>query len=298
LGDLTEAYERATRAAKAVPAGDASWASMAVLKVFAEGRFRQIKKAVREKTDFPPEWLADVNAAYSVILNHPMGTDGEVLWHYDLLDWLGATTPAVDVLRRGVARFPESDALHARLREYVLRKQGPEALEALYRAMVADAGQGADGTNKGSGASAALLVRAGIAATSAAETRRRVGRSDDAAAAYGRAIAWFDQAAGASPAGKAASDAWAAIALGSRARLHYTTGDDERALADVLASFARDPATAGTKDAMGFTAGETGQMLLERLKRAGKADAVARLTAALAALDQELLRPDREETPR
>jgi tetratricopeptide (TPR) repeat protein len=291
-GDLQEGYERATKAVKALPAGDTTWASMAVLKVFAEGRFKQIKKAVRERTDFPPEWLSDLNAAYSVLVRHPMGTEEEVRWHYDTLDWLGATSQAVDVLKRGVARFPESTVLHDRMREYVLRKQGPEALEALYRSMVEEAGRG------GGAPTASLLARAGVASTAAADARRRVGRSEDAAAAYARAIEWFDRAAAVSPAGKAAADAWAAIALGGRARLSYTTGDDDRALADVLAAFSRSPATAGTQDGMGFTVGETGQMLLERLKRAGKADAAARLQAALSTIDPELLRPDREETPR
>ena len=44
---------------------------------------------------------------------------------------------------------------------------------------------------------------------------------------------------------------------------------------------------------MGVTPGETGQMLLARLKEDGKAESVAKLEAALAALDPELLAPDR-----
>lgn len=291
-GDLAEGYERAARSVKALPAGDTSWTSMAVLKVFAEGRFRQIQRSVRAKTDFPPEWLADVNAAYAVLLRHPMAGEDEVLWHYDLLDWLGATAPAIDVLRRGVDRFPDSAALHARMRTYVTRKQGPEALEALYRAMLDEK------TPAGGAAPAPLLLHAGEASSEAADVRRRAGRTEDAAAGYGRAIDWFDRAAAAGGPRKAAADAAAALALGSRARLAYQTGDDDRALADVLASFARDPGSAGTKDGMGFTPGETGQMLLERLKRANRADDAARLEAALGKLDPELIKPDREETPR
>src|SRR5205085_172720 len=89
-GDVAAAYERAPAAAKAIPAGDGSWASMAVLTIFAEGRFKAIKKSVKEKTDFPPEWLTDVHSAYSMLLRHPLGTEDQVLWHQDLLDWLGA----------------------------------------------------------------------------------------------------------------------------------------------------------------------------------------------------------------
>jgi hypothetical protein len=43
---------------------------------------------------------------------------------------------------------------------------------------------------------------------------------------------------------------------------------------------------------MGITPGETAQMLLARLREQGKAEATAKLEAAMAKLDQELLAPD------
>ena len=44
-GSYEEAYARAAAAAKALPPGDTSWNSMAVLTVFAEGRWKAMKKA-------------------------------------------------------------------------------------------------------------------------------------------------------------------------------------------------------------------------------------------------------------
>ena len=64
-------------------------------------------------------------------------------------------------------------------------------------------------------------------------------------------------------------------------------------MTDVIASFERRPASAGSRDKLGITPGETGQMLLARLKKAKKDDPAQKLAAALAKLDQELLRPDR-----
>ena len=97
-GDLADAYVRAAAAVKDVPPGDTGWSSMAILSVFAQSRWESIKKAVKQKQDFPPEWLTDVHAAYSVLLKHPLGTDAQVLWHYDLLDWLARhRIPAVTV---------------------------------------------------------------------------------------------------------------------------------------------------------------------------------------------------------
>ena len=84
-----------------------------------------------------------------------------------------------------------------------------------------------------------------------------------------------------------------ALALAGRARVHYLLDDDKQALVDMLASFGRSPDSAGTRDAMGVNPGETAQMLLARLKKAGRAEAEASLQAALDKIDPELLRPDR-----
>jgi tetratricopeptide (TPR) repeat protein len=280
-GDLEEAYARAAAAVKDAPPGDTTWASMAVMTVFAEGRFKQIKKAVKEKTDFPPEWLADVNAAYAVLLRHPLGTEGQVIWHYDLLDWLGATDQATAVLREGLRRFGDAPVLHERLRDYLLRKRGPRGLEAYY-----------DGMLKEPGARPALAWYAGAAAAAAAEQARRAGRADAALGAYGRAIALFERAAAADPALKDASDHGVALALAARARVELEQGKDEAAAADAVASLVRRPASAGTADGMSQKPGDTAHTVLARVKAAGRADLAAAIEAALAKVDPDLLIPD------
>ncbi len=84
-----------------------------------------------------------------------------------------------------------------------------------------------------------------------------------------------------------------ALALAGRARVAYQLGDDEHALQDILASFERAPASAGTRDGMGITPGETAQILLARLRESKREDLVEVLQKALDALDPELLLPDR-----
>ena len=59
----------------AMPADANSWNAMAVMALFAQQRHMAIAKAAREKTRWPPQWLTDVNAAYSVLARHPLGTD-------------------------------------------------------------------------------------------------------------------------------------------------------------------------------------------------------------------------------
>jgi tetratricopeptide (TPR) repeat protein len=269
-GEVQEAYTRAAVAVKELPPGEPSWMSMAVVTIFAESRWKAIKQAVREGKEWSPEWLADVHAAYSILLRHPLGTDGQVVWHYDFLDWLGANRRASSILREGLARFRDSPPLHERLRERILKDEGPDALEAAYEAMAKEAPE-------------AIAPFAGLASMAAAEEHRRARRFEQAIAAYGRAIDRYGR-----------DDAAAALALAGRARVAFQLGDDGRALEDTLLSLARSPASAGTLDGMGITPGETAQAVLARLKEAKRDDLAARLEAALATVDPELLRP-REE---
>jgi len=281
-GNAEEAFASAAEAVKGLPPGEPSWNAMAVVKVFAEGRYRAIRAAVKEKRDWPPEWLSDVHAAYEILRQHPLGTDQEVLWHYDFLVWLGAEQRAAAVLRAGLERFDASPTLHALLRKRVLERGGPEGLERIYARRLE--------TSPGGVASPWF---AGLASLAAAEQWRKDQRFDLAWEAYGRAIERIRQAQGALEAPSAGLAATLALAHAGRARLAYQKDDDEAALEDVLASFEISPDSAGTKDDLGMTPGETGQILLTRLRERGKVEAATRLDAALSALDPELLVPDR-----
>jgi hypothetical protein len=282
-GDLDAAYQRAERAMKVLPAGDGTWSSMALLTVFAESRWKAIKKATKEKLDFPPEWLTDVHAAYAVLLKHPLGTEDQVLWHHDLMDWLGAGQQSERILTEGLKRWDASAALHARLRAHVLRTKGAHALEPVY-----------DALRKGPDATPTMDAYAGLASTAVAEQYRRLRRPELALEAYQRAMAHWEEAAKGDVRHAETARAAVALARAARARVLYQQGRDPEALEEMLAAFQGAPEAAGTRDGMGITPGETAQMLYARLKTGGQAEAAQRLEAALRAIDPELLRPDRE----
>ncbi|MBW2415601.1 MAG: hypothetical protein JRG76_13940 [Deltaproteobacteria bacterium] len=282
-GDREEGYKAAAEAMKDLPAGDRGWASMAVVTVFAESRWKAIRAAVKEQKDWPVEWLSDLHSAYTLLLRHPLGTDGQVLWHYELLDWLGARYRANRTLWEGLARFPDSSRLHERLRDRLLKWRGPDGLEAAYRKMLADRSD-----------PARLAPFAAVASIAAADHHRRTRAYEKALAAYARAIEHYESAIQADADNRASADPAIAIALAARARVAYELGDDARAVTEILASFARHPDSAGTRDGVGIKAGETAQMLLVRLREKKKDDLASRLETALSGIDPELLRPDEE----
>lgn len=282
-GKEAEAYPRAEAAVKAIPAGDASWASMAVVTVFAESRWKAIKAAVREEKPWQSQWLADLHAAYSLLLRHPLGTDGQVAWHYDFLAWLGADHRAQRVLDEGLGRFAESTALHERLRDRILKESGPDGLEAYYAKMLEERKEG--------GRVGAL---AGGASVVAAEHHRRMGRFEEALDCYGRAISYYESAIAGDPAEREAADRAIALVHAARARVLLELKQEGKALEAMLASFARSPSSAGTRDGMGIKPGETAQMLLSRLRAGGGEEEAKRLEEALASLDPALLVPDGE----
>ncbi|MCZ6787698.1 MAG: hypothetical protein O7E54_11110 [Planctomycetota bacterium] len=80
-GDREQGYAYAEKAMKEIPEGDTGWASMAIVTIFAEARWKAIRTAVREQKKWPTEYLSDLHAAYTVLMRHPLGTDGQVVWH-------------------------------------------------------------------------------------------------------------------------------------------------------------------------------------------------------------------------
>ena len=281
-GNREAAYVTAEKAVKELPPGHTGWSSMAVITIFAEARWKAIKAAVKEGQNLPPEWLRDLNAAYSMLLKHPMGTEGQVLWHYELLSWLGARYRSVRVLQEGIQRFDTSRALHAKLRERVIKFRGPDALEMTYASMV----ESAENPTR-------LLPFAGYASVAAAEQNRRARRFKQALAAYDRANTYYDRAIKEDERYKPSSDNAIALSLAGMARVAYQLENDDDALKFILASFARQPQMAGERDGMGITPGETAQMILARLRDNKRFEEAKRLDEALGKLDKELLRPDR-----
>jgi tetratricopeptide (TPR) repeat protein len=272
-------YAKAEQAVPLIPPGDASWNAMATLTIFAESRWTAIKSAVRKDAWSPEvsQWLRDLDATYSILLKHPLATDSQVVWHHDFLEWFGANHRATNILQRGLERFPESAALHERLRKRVLNDRGEEALEALYERMLKEK------------PSPNLEWFTGYALVVAAEAQRRVFEPDRARATYGRAIAHFEKAIEGNPDARDSADHQIALALASRARLAYERGDDAGAFEDILAALERRPASTGTKDGLSISAADTISLLRPRLEENKHDDLVAKLDGALKRVDPELL---------
>lgn len=280
LGDRREALRRAVAAVEGgMPApGSAAGAlaerdAVTVLALFAQARQWSIARAYRQREDWPPEWLADIHAAYAVLSAHPLGTDVHVLSHYDFLHWIGATPRAARALQDGIARFPGSGPLHERLRNHLLREQGAAGLESTYERMLA-----------APDAAPELAWFAGYASLIAAEDRRRAGHAADARAAYDRAIAYFERAIVAQPDFRDSADHYLALALAGRARIALDAGDLETATNGLLAAFERRPASAATADGLNLSPVDSAKMLRSRLAEAGLEEPLDRLHTALAKL--------------
>ena len=82
----------------------------------------------------------------------------------------------------------------------------------------------------------------------AALYHRRLRRYEKSIAAYGNAIAHYENVIKANPANRDSADRAIALAHAARARVAYQLGDDDRALTEILASFDREPMSAGTRD--------------------------------------------------
>ena len=285
LGEIDEACRRAEAAmsggmpppvaeADGMQAGNA----VTVLALFARARQRAIARAYREKAPWPPEWLTDVNAAYSVLVRHPLGTDEHVAAHFDFLRWIGATPRGAEVLEEGLARFPDSWALHDRLRSKILAEKGVGALEPAYAERLAKAD-----------ASPNLEWFAGFASLVVAEQHRKTSDPEGAIAAYDRAIEHYRKGVERNPSSQASADHYVALAFAGKARVAFEQGDLERATTEILASFGHKPEAAATLDGLNISPVDTAKMLRARAQEAGNESVVKRVQEGLDKLDPSLL---------
>lgn len=270
LGEPAEALARAERAIPSIPPGDASWNSIAVLAVFAGQRQQAILEAARANRAWPPEWLSDVHAAYSVIERHPLCGEAQIQDHYDFLVRLRAGEAAARALAAGLERFPESWGLHDRLRRRILAERGVEGLEAAYAERLARPE-----------AHPRLAWFAGYASIVAAEHERMRNRPGAADAAYERALAHYDAVVARDPATAESSATYQALALAGRARVALEGGALAGALDLLLASFDRAPRAAATLDGLGISAVGTARSLLASYEEQGDTGGAARVREAL-----------------
>ncbi len=248
-----------------------------VVALFAQARQMAIRSAYRAGTGWPPEWLADVNAAYALLSKHPLGTDDNLVSFYDFLRWLGGTTRANGILDDALARFPGSPLVHDRLRARLLWESGPDGLEGAYADRLAKEPANSD-----------LVWFAGYASLVAAENHRRAGDAEKAFGAYERGIAHYESFVAQRPEGRTSADHFVALALAGRARLALDARDYAAATRQIVAAFARSPESAASPDGLNITPADTAKMLREQLINQPMELAVE-LQRALDALDPKLL---------
>ncbi len=284
LGDFDKALEHALRAveggmwsAKTAEIGATDFVQVRVLALFAQSRQMAIRKAYQEKSKWPPEWLADVNAAYAKLAAHPLVTEDNLVSYYDFLNWLGGTQRAAATLEDALTKFPDSAVLHDRLRSRLLWEKGPAELESEYTARLAKSGH-----------SKQLSWFAGYASLVAAENFRRRNEFDNALSAYSRGIAYYERNIADAPEGHDLCDHFIALAHAGRTRVLLERGDLEAATVEMLATFGRRADSTGTMDGLNITPGMTALMLHAQLVSAQKTVLATKLKSAMDALDQKL----------
>ena len=264
----------------------AGWIGMGTLSLAADLRMAGVGAAARGDRPWPKEWMVEVNAAFDLLAQHPLGTEQQVAKHHDFLVRMGARGRAFDVLTRGVSAHEGSWDLHARLRDRLLMRSGVRGLEETYTAMSARPG-----------ASASVAWYAGYASMVAGEFRRRRSQSASALESYDRAIAHFGEAVRRDPSVEATAGHYCAMSLAGKAAVQLEE-DELKAAADLLiASFERWPRAANALDGMNQSAVTLSNFVAARLTWAGMDDDVARLKAAREALPTELLAPPDFERP-
>ncbi len=272
-GDTKQAHELAIEAAPQLPPNAPGRLAMEVLTLFAAARQTAIVEAARQKRDWDPAWMSDVHTTYSLLGQHPLGRDQQVVDHYDFLKFFGA--PDTDaVLDRGLQRFPESALLHDRLRGRLLERGGAASLVAEYdrRLAVPEAPK-------------TMAWFAGYAEMVAAEAHRKRSDNEAAATAYGRAIERFRRYRDAS--NNQDGEHFVAMAHGGIARLRLQQDDLAGAFAELQQAFAIAPAAVAAVDGLGITTMQTAEMLRGKLLDKKDTATLAQLEAALKALPPE-----------
>ncbi|MFT6108541.1 MAG: hypothetical protein ACJA2W_001453 [Planctomycetota bacterium] len=261
-----------------------------VLRLFADARRTRIRRAYRSGQDWKPEWLSDLNAAYSLLTRTADIDDATIVDFYDFLTWIGATPRANEILQLALVRFPDSNLLHGRLRSKLLWRGGPEALERAYTDRLASLDPSA---KKGDH----LAWFAGYASVVAAEHHRRRGHFDDSLTSYARGIEHFERHILGHPEGRGNTDHYVALALAGRARVLMERGDLDEATTALDQSLGRRPASAASNDGLGITPIATAKMLKAKWLEAGEVERAGGVQAALDALDPTLLEPPPSELP-
>lgn len=274
---LSDFPAAADAAARALP-GLVGWAETRrvadVLDVLARARTRQLYEALGNEPAWPSSWVADVLAAQSVLLAHPMGTEVQARAALDVLGNLELHTRQADFARAALRRWPFSSDLHNYHRWVLLRDGGAAALVAAYREL--DLGPGREATR---------AWYAGVAAIVAAERRAEDDDGDGAQEDYATAVAELEASIEAEPGYESTARYYVALAQAGTARVHLDAGRLDEALAALRDSVAALESGLGA-DGLGRTRAQTARALGRALERAGR-EGEAHEASALASGESE-----------
>ncbi|MEZ5973807.1 MAG: hypothetical protein R3E96_02875 [Planctomycetota bacterium] len=284
LGTAGETMAHVDRAMETMPVHAVGRLALETLRLYVRGKRRAVREALGvEGAELSPEMVADTQAAYRVLENHPLCTDEDCSTQVDFLNRMRAHAQAEEALQRALVRFPDSAELHLRLRNRILATRGATGLgglEATYESMLA-----------APTATPNLTWFAGYASLLAAEYHRRDKDMEGAAAAYQRSIDHFEKNQADLPANQATCSHFIAIAHAALARLAMERADWPVAVSHMIAAIETNPASMSTIDGMGFTGVMTATTLTARLEENEQTELLERLRTAVEGLTTETRRP-------
>ena len=223
-----------------------------------------------EEDDYPSSSITEAHTAFSLLAQHPFGTEQQVIAHLDMLGYLGARRAAGAAVRTGLSRHPVSAAIHERFRNIVISEGGAAALEKAY----------ATPSNE-PGTRAALAWFSGYAFLIAAEQYVRDEKAQAAKRAYSRSVKDFGDSASANASYADSANHFAVLALGGLARLAVNAQDAASGVDLLLKAASLRPQSFSSEDGLGQSPAGTAEKLRELLRKNGDQELLARLNDGL-----------------
>ena len=282
LNDQRSAVESAAVALPLLIGEAGSPLAAEVLAVLADARTRELYEAMGSGSEWPAGWIADIRSAYEILLDHPHLTESQALAFVRFLDAIEAFGPQAGAIRRALARFPASAALHEHLRIQTLRDQGADALEGAYAALPRPEEH-----------AATLDWFAGLAGLVAAERRAQDRRVEDALAAYGRSVSLFDASIEANPLYGESAAHYVCLAHSGRSRILAEAGELEAATDAIREAAMRCAPSLSARDGLGNAPAGNADLLYRALLDADRAELAESLRELLEPLGVELGRRSR-----
>lgn len=267
--DLDTALEHAEQALPGLAAEADTPLAAAVLDTFASCRLRKQYSAMTGGDEWPATWIADLRAAYTLLLALPGCTEQLATTALEWAATVQARAAYGGFADAAIRRFPLSVAIQAHGRAALLEAGGADGLLAGFAALQVP---GVDAvTWNWYGALAAFV---------AAEQEVANRDADGALAAYVRAIQEFGAAIDARPDFGDSSRHYIALGQASRARLLAERGEWDQARDAAVAGLLARPGSATQKDGLNRSPIEHAGFVRQELLRAGRAEDAQRIEAA------------------